>query len=250
MLTLGTVTTGIGVYMMPKYIRISRDFNASMSWMKLWNAVSDAAVVVIPLAGLLAIFACSQLLVTLFHPRYGLPGPLRRWTDWLLWHLPVVRTAVTGGLGDVCDLMGAAMESGMTLHSVLIEASEIRARAVLQRRLRKWAAGIESGLGTEAAAAPRSGDRRRIACARRRHARFAECIPISHPLLRLSIQQGGAAPGRSGDFRHLDCLWRRHVVCFAQCLSALDRDDETPDAKGTHGDAGPQTPCISFLPMR
>ncbi len=113
LLTLAAVTAAIGAFVIPKFIRISHDFNASMSWMRLWNAIFNAAVVVIPLAGILAIFACSQLLLTLFHPRYGMPGPLRRCTDWLLWNLPAVRVAACAqALGDVCNLLGGVPNPG------------------------------------------------------------------------------------------------------------------------------------------
>lgn len=153
LLALGAVVTVIGVYVMPKFDAITRSFNIHTRWVASWGAVSRAAIFAFPVVGLLAILICAQLLVALFHPRYGGTGPLRRWTDWLIWQLPVVRSATRGrALGDTCDMLAGSVESGMNLHGALIETAEACTNAVLRNRLHKWAAGIEAGLGVDHAA--------------------------------------------------------------------------------------------------
>ncbi len=153
LLALGGVITGLGVFVMPKFARIAKDFNLHTPWIAPWHTLPHLITFALPLTGSLAILICAQFLVTLFHPRYGGPGPLRRVTDSLLWNLPIARPVVRGrALGDACDLLAGAVESGMSLHAALIETADVRTNAVLQHRLRKWAAGLESGLRSDEAA--------------------------------------------------------------------------------------------------
>ena len=72
LLFLGGIMLILGEFVMPKYLRMMKDFHVELPWVVMWDGrtMSETASVVSPLLGLVVALVCSQMFIDVFHPRY------------------------------------------------------------------------------------------------------------------------------------------------------------------------------------
>jgi type II secretory pathway component PulF len=147
--TVAVVGLMINIFVMPKYQQIFRDFRLPLPpltrrTMGLWQTIEIPLAVI---AGLiLADFAGRALGEIRAVPPEWL-NPWRGLTDRIVWVTPVWGSiARSRGLADVCMLLADATQAGLPLDRALAEASDAAGNRVLQRRVRRWAELVSSGV--------------------------------------------------------------------------------------------------------
>lgn len=142
----------VSVFVMPKYIEILRDFNLPIPRLTVWfYELRDLFTSTFFLWILLIILMYGALLRSIWKPR-RLSQMVKLPND-LLWCMPLYGTIVRSrGMGDVCQVLGDAVEAGQSIDKAVQDASELEVNSVLKRRLRQWAKRMREGESIDSAA--------------------------------------------------------------------------------------------------
>ena len=144
----------LGIFVMPKFELIMRDYKVAMPWTTRWLLVlmRELALPLVILAALALLLYVAARMWELFAPPNSRGGRWL-WADAILWWVPVLHGVLRDrGLADAFGVMSQALGAGHTLDRGLMEASELRINGVLRRRLERWLVGIQRGLSSEQAA--------------------------------------------------------------------------------------------------
>lgn len=73
-------------------------------------------------------------------------GRGRALVDPISWYVPISHAVQRDrGMGDICHLLEELLKAGMPMHQALSQAAGLNVNRVLKRRVRAWAAAVESG---------------------------------------------------------------------------------------------------------
>ncbi|MFA9480379.1 type II secretion system F family protein [Phycisphaerales bacterium AB-hyl4] len=149
LLTLVFVFAGISIFIMPSYVEIFADFDASLPWLTqvtIAFAWTRVPVFLLVATIVLALAAAGHATWQMLHTADRRPKPWAALTDHLLWCVPGVRSMVRDrALADVFGCVADALRAGQPMESALQQASELPMNAVVRRRLRRWADAVQAG---------------------------------------------------------------------------------------------------------
>jgi type IV pilus assembly protein PilC len=154
-LVVSAVMAMIGVFVMPKYEQIFKDFGIKLPWLTV--TAFEVARVVAPLVAFGAMLAVlwmgGRTLWETFHPQRMGDTFVRGAVDHVLWFLPVAHVMQRDrGLADVLAFLADAMDAAAPLDRALREASEMRVNVVLKGRMREWSRMVGRGENLQSAA--------------------------------------------------------------------------------------------------
>jgi type II secretory pathway component PulF len=142
----------IGVFVLPKYDRILRDFHVPMPWATRWliECIDWLPYLGLPV-GLALLVGLGWQLRHVFHG--DRLGWLLRWPrDRMLWYTPVVGPVQRDrNLADLCDALAESAERGLPLDAGLLQAGRLHLNGVLRQRVSRWAGGLAGGQDPAAA---------------------------------------------------------------------------------------------------
>lgn len=147
-LFLTLVLSGLGYFIMPKYVVIFEDFDVPLPWQTVltFDVLRQFSMPILILVSVVVLSVAAWGLQQSLHGIEGADRPWRGLTDRLLWLTPVARTAVRDrGLGDACGLIAEALRAGDSLESAVYEAGELRTNAVLRGRLQWYGDELQAG---------------------------------------------------------------------------------------------------------
>ena len=144
----GIGMTMLAIFVMPKFEEIFHDFKLKFPpitalvlgvWREVWWIFFAAAAVT------LCLF-CGQMFVQVVAPRMAGAGPVRRWMDAVLWHVPALGTAIRSrALADVFNVAADALSAGAPLDRALADAMLVARSQPLKVRVATWAALVATG---------------------------------------------------------------------------------------------------------
>jgi type II secretory pathway component PulF len=145
--------SGLGIFVMPKFIQIFHDFHVTLPAMSLWILwVGDWSWILGPVILLMLILCMGfQLRQTVrINPPILL---LSSWRDRIAWHLPLFhRLILDRNMSDICVALADSTKLGYPLNLSLERLGQLELNAVLQRRILTWADALRAGMNPTDAA--------------------------------------------------------------------------------------------------
>jgi type II secretory pathway component PulF len=146
--TIGLVVSMIGIFVLPKYEQIFKDFGSKLPPITI-NTIIVARNLAQPAVALIAaavLLASGMALWQMVHPVRFHDSPLRRARDYTRWATPL-RHGIDRdrGLADAMQLIADALGIGSPADTALLEASQLELNTVLRQRLRRWADAVSGG---------------------------------------------------------------------------------------------------------
>ena len=152
---LTTVSTGMMVFVIPKFKDILNSFHVPMPPVTR-HVIEVYQLLAIPVALIAAVtlvIFCGRMMGEVIR----IPGQqfeMWQWlTDRLAWATPMWRGVVRSrGLADVCYVMADAMDVGQPLDLALSEAAQAASNVVLRKRMERWSRNVTGGMSLSDAA--------------------------------------------------------------------------------------------------
>ena len=148
---LALVTTGLMIFVVPKFRDIFKDFHTTLPWstqlvidISDWVANEYGWVFLLPLQAWF-IFWLARMLQTIFVPGV-LPLTLPAWREWMAWHIPFVRRLQRDrAFGEVFEYVGQAVRAGLPLPTALQGSLGLQMNYHVRERLMRWREQLMGG---------------------------------------------------------------------------------------------------------
>jgi type II secretory pathway component PulF len=150
-LILGTV----GVFMLPKFAQIFRDFKIELPGITktLFVLRGESTFIVLLVAVIVLLITVGQAFRQLLSSGKPLYNPLRSLFDRVLWYMPVVGPMQRDrGLADACSVIASSLDATHPLDAAIAEAALPHLNGVLNERIIEWSKFVSDGEPLDAAA--------------------------------------------------------------------------------------------------
>ena len=155
-LAIASMISLISIFVMPKYEQIFKDFGLRLPpiTVNTIRIAGELAPIVLVVSAVVVLAWIGGLIWEAVHPRSLRDALSTGLLDRLRWCLPFWHGMQRDeGLGQVCALMADGLSAGMPAGRTLATATHLRINTVLRRRVRDWAAYVETGETLAAGAA-------------------------------------------------------------------------------------------------